>query len=159
MHSIVLHSLDDTENIGKLIGKNVSLGTIILLSGELGAGKTTVAKSICAALGVNPDVVISPTYTLVNVYQGQWLIHHVDLYRLSSPEDLDNFDWDDLISDGGITLVEWPELLKPLLGKEPQLMIELRSRGENTRMMEIRHLHDSFDSLFEALKHYEHSCT
>ena len=159
MHSIVLHSLDDTENIGKLIGKNVSPGTIILLSGDLGAGKTTMAKSICAALGVNPDVVISPTYTLVNVYQGQWLIHHVDLYRLSSSEDLDNFDWDDLISDGGITLVEWPVLLKPLLEKEPQLMIELRPLEENTRRMEIRHLHDSFDSLFEALKHYEHSCT
>ena len=157
MDSMVLHSLDDTENVGKLIGKNLISGTIILLSGELGTGKTTVTKSICAALGVNPDVVISPTYTLVNVYTGKWLIHHVDLFRLSSPEDLDNFDRDDLICEEGITLVEWPELIKPLLAEEPRLMIELDFLEEDTRRMAIRPLYDPFDSLFDALTPYEHA--
>ncbi len=159
MYSILSHSLNDTENIGKLIGENLSPGKIILLNGELGAGKTTLTKSICAALGVNPDLVISPTYTLVNVYEGQCPIHHVDLYRLSSPDDLDSFDREDLINEEGITLVEWPEFIKLLLGEEPRLQIELQTQKETSRKLEIRNLYDSFDSLFEALKHYEYSRT
>jgi len=159
MYSLLSQSLNDTENIGKLIGKNLSPGKIILLTGELGSGKTTLAKSICAALGVNPDVVISPTYPLVNVYEGQWPIHHVDLYRLSSPEDLDSFDREDLINEEGVTLVEWPEFIKLLIGDEPQLQIELHAQKETTRKLEIQNLYDSFDSLFEALKQYEYSRT
>ncbi len=155
MFSIELRSLDETAAFGQLLGENLMPGVIVLLSGNLGSGKTTLTKSICSALGVDTDIVISPTYTLVNIYEGKWPIHHVDLYRLSSPDDLDSFDRDDLICDEGLTIVEWPELLETILTSEPQLQIQLQMLENEKRMLEIQAIHHSFDSLFETLTHYE----
>ena len=159
MVSLILNSLEETAIVGKLIGTHLTPGSIVLLSGALGTGKTRLAKSICAALGVNPDVVISPTYTLVNIYEGLWPVYHVDLFRLSSTEDLEDFDWDDLISENGITLVEWPELLRSLLTNEPQLWMALHSLPDETRIVEVQPLQGSFDSLLKALIRYEHAHT
>lgn len=160
MKSYQLNSLGDTDAVGKIIGQHIPQGTILLLTGNLGAGKTTMTKSICAAMGVDPDTVISPTYTMVNIYEeGQWPIHHVDLYRLTNPDDLDGFDHDDLISEEGVTLVEWPQFLVELLDTEPQLAIRLQSQENNEcRLMEVEAFHHAFDSLFETLKPYEHTC-
>lgn len=152
-----LASLEATSEVGHLIGRHLKRGCVLLLCGNLGSGKTTLTKSICAALSVPPDGVISPTYTIVNVYQGRWLIHHVDLYRLTAPEDLDNFDWEDLICEDGVTLVEWPELLVPLLDDEPRLEITLQPLSETARLMEMEAQHARFDDLFQALKGYEYS--
>lgn len=157
MIALELSSLKTSAMIGNLIGNHLQPGNLVLLSGSLGSGKTTLTKSICAALGVNPNTVISPTYTMVNVYQGRWPIHHVDLYRLSSPDDLDSFDRDDLISEDGVTLVEWPELLQPLLETEPQLWIDLKPLTEASRMMQIDPRYAPFEDLIDALKDYEHS--
>ena len=152
-----LSSLEATAQVGRLIGSHLKAGCVLLLSGNLGSGKTTLTKSICAALAVPPDGVISPTYTIVNVYQGHWPIHHVDLYRLTAPEDLDSFDWEDLICAAGVTLVEWPELLQPLLAEEPQLQIHLQSLSETSRLLQVEAQHAAFDDLFHALHTYEHS--
>ncbi|MBF0287535.1 MAG: tRNA (adenosine(37)-N6)-threonylcarbamoyltransferase complex ATPase subunit type 1 TsaE [SAR324 cluster bacterium] len=159
MFSIELRSLDDTSALGQLLGDHLMPGVVVLLYGNLGSGKTTLTKSICAALGVDADIVTSPTYTLVHIYSGKWTIHHVDLYRLSSPDDLDNFDREDLICDEGLTLVEWPELLQTILTSEPQLLIQLQMLENEKRMMGIQGLHHPFDSLFDALAHYEHTRT
>jgi len=157
MYSLELHSLKETDMIGQLIGNHILSGSIILLFGNLGSGKTTLTKSLCAELGVNPDIVISPTYTLVNIYFGKWPIHHVDLFRLSSLEDLDSFDRDDLISDEGLTIVEWPELLTSYLTTEPQLSIEIQLTGDTSRSFNFQSKNASFDSLFQSLKNYESS--
>lgn len=157
MYSLELHSLNETDIIGQLIGNHIPPGSIILLSGNLGSGKTTLTKSLCTGLGVNPDIVISPTYTLVNIYFGKWPIHHVDLYRLSSLDDLDSFDREDLISDEGLTIVEWPELLSSYLTTEPQLSIEIQLIDDTSRLFNFQSKNASFDSLFQSLKEYEHS--
>ena len=156
MISLTLHSLEETVIVGKLIGNHLFPGSIVLLSGDLGTGKTTLAKSICLALGVSPDVVISPTYTLVNIYTGHWPVYHVDLFRLNSTKDLEDFDWDDLITKEGITLVEWPQMLRSFLTNEPQLWIALQSLPDETRILEIQTVQDPFNSLLNALNHHEH---
>lgn len=149
---IQLNSLEKTLEVGQIIGTSIDADSVILLFGEMGTGKTTLTKSICQGLGVAPEIVISPTYTIVNIYPGRWTIHHVDLYRLEQTSDLENFDREDLISDGGITLVEWPEILLPILSDEPQLEIQLTAIGETQRLLKLNTSSMKFNSLFSALK-------
>ena len=103
----------------------------------MGSGKTTLIKSICAGLGVQSEVVISPPYTLVNRYSGHQEIRHVDLFRLGRSEELQDFDRKDLVCDEGITLVEWPKLLIGWLEKDPLLNIMLENREKQVRFLEM----------------------
>lgn len=82
---------------------------VVLLYGELGAGKTVFAKGLAAGLGVpDPNQVCSPSYTLVNVYKGKYPVFHIDLYRLESESDILDLGWDDYLEEG-VVIVEWAE--------------------------------------------------
>lgn len=82
---------------------------VVSLEGELGAGKTTLAQAICRGFGVTEDVT-SPTFALVHRYDsGRAPVYHVDLYRLRGPEELTNIGWDDLMTEPGLVLIEWPD--------------------------------------------------
>lgn len=86
-------------------------GSVIALHGELGAGKTTLVRALCEGLGVHDtDAVTSPTFALMHEYDtARGVVVHADLYRLRSPDDLDQLGWDELTSLAAATLVEWPE--------------------------------------------------
>jgi tRNA threonylcarbamoyl adenosine modification protein YjeE len=93
---------------GERIGRALHPGAVVLLEGELGAGKTTFARAIVRGLG-GADVVSSPTYTLVHRYEGRrGPVYHVDCYRLRSPEEASDLDWEALGAADAL-LVEWPE--------------------------------------------------
>jgi tRNA threonylcarbamoyladenosine biosynthesis protein TsaE len=113
---------------------------IVLLAGEMGSGKTTLVKAVCEGLGIDPRIVISPTYTLVNVYPGPRSVYHVDLFRLERPEALLELDREDWVNPRGPTLVEWPEAARPLLLGEPVLEATLRlvPGQPNARELELR---------------------
>jgi tRNA threonylcarbamoyl adenosine modification protein YjeE len=110
-----LSSLENTDAVARKLATNLFPGAILLFWGSMGAGKTTFAKSLCAGLGVLPEIVTSPTYTLVNIYPGDWPVFHVDLYRLNAPEELDDFDREDLITDEGVTNLYSTLVSKPFL--------------------------------------------
>ena len=94
---------------GERLGRAASAPLVIAISGELGAGKTTLAQAICRGAGVR-DFVTSPTFALVQRYEGARApVYHVDLYRLESARDLVNLGWDDVLRDDALVLVEWPE--------------------------------------------------
>lgn len=94
---------------GRKLGESSSAPLIITLSGELGTGKTTLAKAICLGYGVAEEVT-SPTYALVHEYSApRSPVYHIDLYRLDSPAQLTNLGWDDIITSHSIVLVEWPD--------------------------------------------------
>lgn len=94
---------------GRQLGRASVPPLMITLTGELGAGKTTLAQAICEGYGVE-EPVTSPTYALVHRYSApRSPVYHVDLYRLETPADLTNIGWDDLVSEHAIVLVEWPE--------------------------------------------------
>jgi tRNA threonylcarbamoyladenosine biosynthesis protein TsaE len=94
---------------GRDLGEAIKAPIVISLSGDLGAGKTTLAQAICEGYGVT-EPVTSPTYALVHRYDApKSAVNHVDLYRLDSETQLQNIGWDDLICDQAITIVEWPE--------------------------------------------------
>lgn len=99
---------DELIMLGTLIGQKVKSGQVIVLTGDLGAGKTTLTKGIGQGLGVQ-QMIKSPTYTIVREYEGNLPLYHLDVYRLG--DDPDSIDLDDFIYAEGVTVIEWGELL------------------------------------------------
>jgi tRNA threonylcarbamoyladenosine biosynthesis protein TsaE len=94
---------------GEKFGRVASAPLVVAISGELGAGKTTLVQAICRGYGVAEDVT-SPTFALVHRYVApRSPVYHLDLYRLKSPDELRNLGWDDLLGDDALVLIEWPE--------------------------------------------------
>lgn len=102
---------------GRLLGERLPRPAVVTLAGDLGAGKTTLVRALCAGLGVTAlDQVTSPTFGLVQEYPApQGPIVHVDLYRLRHPRDLDTLGWDEIVASAPVLLVEWPELAQETL--------------------------------------------
>ncbi len=112
-----------------MLGAHLPPRAVCLFRGDLAAGKTTLIKSICAAYGVNPKAVISPTYTLVNWYEGNTPpcppICHVDFYRLERTAELRDMDQDDWLNPDGPTFIEWPDVALPLLTEIDAPILEI----------------------------------
>ena len=136
----------------KGVSFSLNKGDFAVITGRSGAGKTTFAKSLCVGLGVLPEIVTSPTYTLVNIYPGNWPVFHVDFYRLAAREELDDFDREDLITDEGVTLVEWPEFLLNYLSDEPVLDLDFKFVSEHQRRLSLESESGEFDILFKTLE-------
>ena len=101
--------IDELREWGRRFGRAAHAPLLVVIHGELGAGKTTLAQAICAGYGVTEDVT-SPTFALVHEYDApRSPVHHLDLYRLEDPGQLDALGWDELVADRAVMLVEWPE--------------------------------------------------
>ncbi len=107
MSTVVSRSAEETRRLGRELGATLRAGDVVLLEGELGAGKTTFVKGIADACGVT-TLVRSPTFALMHRYRGQPDVIHVDLYRETSPQTLDDLALDDG-GEGAIIVVEWPK--------------------------------------------------
>ncbi len=125
---IELTTSEATERLGAKIARLLRLGDAVLLRGELGAGKSTLARGLVRALTTPDEEVPSPTFTLVQAYEGpEFTIAHLDLYRLSGPEEVYELGFDEALEEG-VALVEWPQRLGARLPPD-RLDIELRLRG------------------------------
>jgi tRNA threonylcarbamoyladenosine biosynthesis protein TsaE len=114
---------------GRSLGRVLVPGDVVTLSGDLGAGKTTLARAVCAGYGVTEDVT-SPTFAIVHAYTApKSAVYHVDLYRLSGATDLQNIGWDDLMRDG-VLIVEWPERAANAMPAR-RIALELRTPGRD----------------------------
>jgi len=121
-----------TAELGSRIARGLRPGDAVLLKGELGAGKTTLARAILRALGVEGHVP-SPTFTLVQSYQTRDLaLFHFDLYRIENPRELTELGMDDALEDGAV-LVEWPERGFPVRLATDALTVTLTQAGESAR--------------------------
>ena len=150
--TLELNSLETTEYVAQKMAKNLFQGSILLFWGDMGSGKTTFIKSLCCGLGVVPDKVTSPTYTLVNIYKCNWYIFHVDLFRLTSPEQLYDMDRADLIADQGVTMVEWPQMLHDYLTDEPVLNLRFKTVSDLYRRLILETESSEFDILFNTME-------
>jgi tRNA threonylcarbamoyladenosine biosynthesis protein TsaE len=113
----------ETEAVGRWLGKYARSGDVFCLSGDLGAGKTLLCRGVAAAQGVDPAAVTSPTFTLMNVYQGRENeLRHFDLYRLNRPEELTDIGFEEYAGGEGITLIEWAELFP---GSLPEAYLQI----------------------------------
>jgi tRNA threonylcarbamoyladenosine biosynthesis protein TsaE len=111
LNTLVTSSEEETVAVGHEFASTLRAGSIVLLSGDLGAGKTAFVRGLAVGLGIDPRDVTSPTFTLVQEYRGGRLpLFHVDLYRLKSIE-VDDLGLDETTLAGGITAIEWPDRL------------------------------------------------
>lgn len=130
---IYLQDSAATEALGNLLGRHAADGDVFCLTGDLGAGKTLLSRGVAEALGVSSEDVTSPTFAIMNVYQGTELeVRHFDLYRLNRPEELEDIGFDEYAGGDGVTLIEWAELFSEQLPEE-YLQITLRLDGAGRR--------------------------
>ena len=129
-------SSEDTYRLAEQLAEEMLPGTVLALHGDLGAGKTCFVQGLAVALGVE-DIVNSPTYTLINEYAGRLPLYHLDLYRLSHPEEALDIGLDEYMYGSGVTAIEWPERVEGLLPKTAW-RIEIESGSEmNDRAITI----------------------
>ncbi len=124
--------LEDTEKIAYEFADTLKGNEIILLEGDLGAGKTTFTKSLAKALGIKEHIT-SPTFTLVNEYHsGKFTLYHFDMYRLEDEDEAIEIGLDEYFNDNAISIIEWPERIKDLL---PQncIKIKIEKIDDNSR--------------------------
>lgn len=136
MLEIILNSLDECNNFSKRFSKTLKSGDVISLVGDLGAGKTTFAKFLGKNLGIDEDIT-SPTFNLVNLYFGKFEFNHMDLYRIDSPEELYQIDYENYFYPDGITVIEWAENADYLLPKN-LIELEILKISENSRKIVIK---------------------
>jgi tRNA threonylcarbamoyladenosine biosynthesis protein TsaE len=131
-------SEDETLDLGRGLGRALKGGELLLLEGDLGYGKTVFARGIALALGIPPEEVSSPSFTLVHEYTGGRVpLFHIDLYRLESPdEEVGSLGIEEILAVGGVVLVEWGEKLPPFL-KRGATTIRFHDVGEGSRRIEI----------------------
>ena len=152
MYQISLNGLDETRKFGEKLGRALRPGDMLLLTGELGAGKTTLTKSIGLGLGIE-DYITSPTFALVNEYKGRdcW-VYHFDVYRLENIDDLDDLGFDEYFYSGGINIIEWGNKIEDLVPIERISLDIVKGRNLDERIVSLSGETRRFDELLEELK-------
>jgi tRNA threonylcarbamoyladenosine biosynthesis protein TsaE len=144
--SVVTHSPEETVAFGAQLARELKPPVLVLLLGDLGAGKTTLAKGLVAGLGAAPEEeVTSPTFTLIHEYgtagDSATRVYHVDLYRVETARELETLGLEDLLAENAIVIVEWGEKLGPALrpvGSGSVVEIHLEAVSENERRIGVR---------------------
>lgn len=135
MKKYISHSVEETEKIAKEIGKSLEPGSVVCLEGDLGAGKTAFTRGLAAAFGVKDYDVSSPTFMIVNEYDGKCPIYHFDVYRISDIEEMFDIGFEEYIYGDGISIIEWADNIKEIL-PDSYLSVKILkdlSKGEDYR--------------------------
>jgi tRNA threonylcarbamoyladenosine biosynthesis protein TsaE len=132
----VTRSEGETEDLAAELGKGLRGGEVLLLVGELGAGKTVFVRGLARGAGADPEEVSSPTFVLLTSYPGRLTLHHADLYRLRGDGDELELGLDELPGQGGILAVEWADRLSILPWRSP-LRVRLEHLGEDARRIRV----------------------
>jgi tRNA threonylcarbamoyladenosine biosynthesis protein TsaE len=130
-------SPEETMELGRRLAREIQAPQIVLLAGDLGAGKTTLAKGLISGLGAcPPEDVLSPTFSLVHEYEGDPKVYHIDLYRLDRVPEFETLGLDDLWDEDAIVLIEWGEKFSGQLPK-PRMEIRINDTGDDLREISI----------------------
>lgn len=133
INRFISHSAEETEAIGRKIGQKLQPGALVCLTGDLGAGKTTLSKGIVSQItGLDPHQVHSPTFIYLNVYEGDQTLYHFDCYRLKGGEDFLERGFDEYF--GETCLIEWPENIEQILPKK-RILITIQYDGKEKRVI------------------------
>lgn len=136
--SFTTHSADETTELGRKLAAELKPGSVVLLRGDLGAGKTTLVKGIAEGFhAAEAEAVTSPTFTLIHEYRGpEVTLFHIDLYRIDTQRQLDTLALDDLMEPNTILLIEWGEKF-PRFARERDVEIAIEHKGGDERLIKI----------------------
>ena len=130
--TVITRSEAQTRALAEALARSLRAGDVVLLFGDLGMGKTVFARGLARGLGVAEAHVRSPSFTLVNRYDGRETVYHVDLYRIDRPGDLEELGLEEILGGDGVAVVEWAERLGPYR-PERAIAVRLTDRGGNER--------------------------
>lgn len=133
---VISSSEQETRELGKRMSQKVTPGTVISLRGSLGAGKTVFAKGFAEGLGIT-EAIVSPTFTLVQEYDGRLKLYHLDLYRLSGEDEFESMGGEDFLYSDGVALIEWSEKIEDML-PDDTIFINITINEDLTRSIEIK---------------------
>lgn len=133
---IEIHSLDELDKVAEAVLASLDGRTVVAFDAPMGAGKTTLISRIAAALGCEDDVT-SPTFAIVNQYEGSRTVYHFDMYRIERWEEALDFGSEEYLSSGELCLVEWPEKIEPLL-PEDTMVVGIEILSDTARRFVIR---------------------
>ena len=143
---LAIDSEEAMVSLGRKWGKLLGPGTVIELSGDLGAGKTHLAKGIGEGLGVK-ELITSPTFTIYNIYKGRVPFYHIDGYRLKSLEEVYGTGLEEAFFEDGVTVVEWGELIRPFY-EGALIEVTIEKVGDTHRVVTISGELEAFKSVF-----------
>ena len=148
---IILNGLEETNRFGIKLGKLVGPGDVVCLNGELGAGKTTLTKSIGLGLGVD-DYITSPTFALINEYDGKYPVYHFDVYRLENTEELYDLGFDEYFYGRGVSIIEWADRIGSFLPEE-RIVLDIENTDDiDVRKINITIFGDRYKEIVEELE-------
>jgi len=142
-----------TFDFGELLGKYLMAGDVVALIGDLGSGKTQLAKGLARGLDVPSEYYItSPTYTIINEYPGRHPLYHFDLYRLEGDLDTEDIGYEEYFNGRGVAVIEWSEKVMHILPEE-RMEIRINRREKGTRDLEIIGFGDHFKKIIDEVVH------
>lgn len=140
-----------TKQFGAAIGRHATAGQVIALSGPLGSGKTCLVKGVTAGLEVKDQrTVNSPSYVLINEYEGRLHVYHIDAYRLASAMELEALGFDEILNSHGLVIIEWADRVSTLL-PDDTLAIQFEPSGRCERSLNCRSTGVVSDALLQAV--------
>ena len=137
----ITSSPEETFEFGSLLGNEIKPNTCVLISGDLGAGKTQLIKGLCAYYGIKPDQVQSPTYSLHHSYTACTVLHHFDLYRMQSTQEFFDRGFMDILETEDPIFIEWPSRIDPRVFKNKAVLeIDIQIVERTQRIIQIKHV-------------------
>lgn len=148
---ITTHSPEETVAFGRALARHLQAGDTVLLVGDLGSGKTTFVKGVAAGLRLKPEAVHSPTFVLMNIYEGRLPLFHFDLYRLEPGDELNRLGLDEFLYGDGVALIEWADRMGGWTPAE-HLRLDLTHGGEGERTLTLKAKGDRYRKILNTLK-------
>ena len=140
-------TVEDTINFGRILGRLLNAGDVLALQGTLAAGKTQLTKGIAQGLDIS-EAVTSPTFTIISEYYGRLPLYHMDVYRLSSPEDFLDLGVEDMLYGQGVCVIEWSEKIMSELPSRT-ILIHIEAQPDSRRTLTITNWQYSADTLVQ----------
>ena len=150
MLKLITESAEETSKIGEQLGMLLNKGNIVCLSGDLGAGKTAFTKGIAKGMGVE-DYVTSPTYTIINEYEGRLPLFHFDVYRLNDVEEMYELGYEEYFFGDGVVVLEWADIVRDIIPGERLWITILNTKGDNSREIIIEPTGEAYDNIVKGM--------
>lgn len=144
---IFINNSDEIIDLGKQIGTLAFPNMVITMSGDLGAGKTTMTKGIALGLEIK-EIVNSPTFTIMKIYHGRMTLYHLDVYRINDP--YSDFELEEYFENNGLCVIEWADQIKPILPDE-LFEIEIKDLGDNKREVILKSNYEKYIKIIQEV--------